>query len=130
MADEISQITAVQPQFPIETSRKKVLGELWLIAKRATAVAGSGSYSSNFVNVVGFSRVTGTCLFNEDGTLKIEQSNDGVNVDYTTSEATTGGTTKAVSVELICPFVRITWDNGTANDTTTHKMYIYAKGVS
>jgi len=102
---------------------------LWLICKKITKVVQNTSYSSAWVESRHFGKVTGTCIFDRAGTLKIEQSNDGYNVDYTTSIVTAISTTDAFSVELVCPFVRITWTNGNVGDTGTHKLYAYLKVV-
>jgi len=126
----LAQQTPVTTQFPIKTNRIKVLPEIWLLDKKTTLVAGSGTYTSDTRSIKEFVKIVGTCLFNEDGSLTIEQSADGINFDYISTFATTGGTTTAFSVEVVAPFLQVQWANGSANDTTTHRLFVWGRSMS
>jgi len=126
----LAQQTAVTTQFPIKTNRRKVIPDIWLLDKKTSLVAGSGTYTSHTRSCKEFVKIVGTALFNEDGTLYVDQSPDGYNMDYSSSFATTGGTTTAFSVEVVAPFVQIRWANGSANDTTTHRLFAWGRSMS
>lgn len=128
-AQAFAQLTPVAVQQPIGTKRIPIVNDMWLIVKKITKVVQNATYSSVWVESRHFGRVTGTCLFDRTGSLQIEQSNDGFTVDYTTTIATTLSVIDAFSIELVCPFVRITWVNGNVGDTAVHKLYAYLKVV-
>lgn len=126
-AGPVDNIVGIAPQFAIGTKRSRIANDNWCIVAKIVQVDGSGTFTSDTIPVNPFSKVVGTCLFNENGTLYIDQSPDGTNFDYTTTFATTGATTTAFAVEIVAPFIRVRWANGTANDTTTHRLYVWAK---
>jgi len=123
-------IAATGFQAAVGTKRLPVVNEMWLAVKKESLVAGSATYTSDWINASKFARVTGYAIFNEDGTLTVEQSANGNDAHYTKDLATTGGTGDAFSYELVLPFVRIKWANGSANDTTTHNLYMMLKVMS
>jgi hypothetical protein len=126
----LAQHTAVTTQFPIGTKRQRVIPDMWLLDKKTTAVAGSGTYTSSTRSCKEFVKLVGICMFNENGSLTIEQSWDGINFDYVSTFATTGGTGTAFSVEVVAPFFRVKWANGTANATTTHRLFTAGRSMS
>ena len=108
----------------------QVMGSnLICVAKRITAVAGSATYTSGVVSSDGYVRAVAMGIFNENGTIYIDQSNDGSNWDYSSSVATVGGTGFAISAEVVAPYIRFRWANGTANATTTHRLYCHLRSA-
>lgn len=130
MADQaLSNLTAVSPQFPISTKREIISNEMWLVVKKITKVTNGATYNSSWVECKHFGRIVGTCLFDRSGVLTIDQSNDGFTADYQTTINTVLNVTDAFSIELVCPFVRLSWTEGGAGDTAVHKLYAYLKVV-
>ena len=127
MADEITTFGEVSPQFPIATKRVPIVSDLHHLEQKTTAVAGSATYTGSFFAVKKFKQIVGTVEFNENGTLYFDFSSDGATADWSDTLATVGGTADSFAVEIVAPFFRVRWANGTANATTTHRLFVYGK---
>lgn len=92
-------------------------------------LANNATYTSDGHAVGGFSFVTGICNSDQSGTLSIDQSGDGVNWDYTTSQAVTGGTVVGFSYEIIGGWVRIRFQNTGGSTQTTFRLDTFVRSV-
>jgi len=66
---------------------------------------------SCMAKIVGAITSSGNC------TVLVQQSQDGVNVDFATSIAVTGGTSKEIDVAVYCKYARLKITNGDADQT-------------
>lgn len=71
-----------------------------------------------FIRTNGYSRVCGTVFANQAGTLNVDWSSDGVNVDYTDTVAVTASTGTKFSLEVVAPYASIRYVNGATGQTT------------
>jgi hypothetical protein len=62
----------------------------------------------------------------QNGTLNVQQSPDGTNWDVTSTFTVTGGTGQGFSVEVVAPYMRLDYVNGTTAQTTFR---LYAWGT-
>jgi hypothetical protein len=121
----VPTIDPIPTILPIQTIGTNLVN----VETRITAVGASATWTSGIRSTDGYVRATVLGIFNESGTMYVDQSNDGTNFDYSSSTATTGGTGFAISVEIVAAYVRFRWTNGTANVTTTHRLYCYLRST-
>lgn len=90
----------------------------------STNLSGGGTYTSRWVLTDIYTAITGSVFSDQTGTLNVDQSGDGVNLDTTTSVAYTGGATtnNSYNVALTLPWVRLRYVNG-ATPQTTFRLY-------
>ena len=70
----------------------------------------------------------GTVYADVDGTLKIQQSPDGTNWDVETSISVTGGEGKGFSVEIVAPYMRVVYENGSTAQSV-FRLYVYLRVI-
>lgn len=76
------------------------------------------------------SKVAGAAFSNQAGTLLVQFSADGVNVDHEeTITVSAGAKTSGFLIDVVLPFVRLSYTNGATPSTAT-RINLYARGVS
>jgi hypothetical protein len=92
-----------------------------------TALAASGTYTTaSAVSCAVYRRIVGSVYCDQDGTLNVQQSPDGTDWDVTSTFTVTGGTGQGFSVEVVAPYMRLDYVNGTTAQTTFR---LYAWGT-
>jgi len=86
-------------------------------------VLNGATWTSMIRSTDGYVRAVLMGIFDQDGTVYIDQSYDGVNFDYSTILATVANIGFALSAEIIAPYVRFRWANGVVDDTTLNRLY-------
>lgn len=92
-----------------------------------TALLGNaGVYTSDWIKVDQYDRITGLAYSDQSGSLVIEQSTDGVNADFEhTAISLTGGTGEEIDFKIYGEYFRAIYTNG-ATPQTEFRMGIYA----
>jgi len=110
--------------YPIASGFKEICQDIVPLAAGASSL-------SDFIPVTRFAHLNGTVYSDVSGTLQLEFSNDGINVDYirTLSISADDKTSSAWDQLQITPFVRFRYING-ASHQTIFRFYAYGKGVS
>jgi hypothetical protein len=85
-------------------------------------------YLSSWTNVKNATRIRGVVYADQDGTLRIEGSSDGVNYDTEVNEtavtaATQPGEGVTFSQELKTPFIRVRFTNGNGGNQTEFRLW-------
>lgn len=101
------------------------------LASTTTPLAGNATVNSGWMTCKFFARLVGTCFADQAGTLYIDFSGDGVNVDYTRTIAIAANDTANSAFDQLipAPFVRFRYVNG-ATPSTVFRFYAYGKAVS
>ena len=86
---------------------------LTLLDSTLVALGGSATYTGAAVDSSPYSRLVGIVFADRAGTLNVDQSQDGVNWDYTSPFSIAISSGLAFSVEVVAPFVRMRIVNGT-----------------
>lgn len=73
---------------------------------------------TDFVDVSCMAKIVGAITSSGNCTVLVQQSNDGVNVDFSTSISVTGGTSKEIDVAVFLRYARLKITNGDADQTT------------
>jgi len=110
-ADKLTTLSAIVADTPGET------------IKLNQVVYGS------FHDVSCFSKIVGTITSSGNCTVVVQQSHDGINIDYSSSISVTGGTAKEIDQAIYLRYARIKITNGDA-DQTTFRAYMYGRAVS
>lgn len=76
-----------------------------------------------------FSQVVGSITSSGNCTVVVEQSHNGVDIDYSASISVTGGTAKEIAQAIYMRYARLKITNGDA-DQTTFRAYMYGKSVT
>jgi hypothetical protein len=97
-----------------------------------TTLAAGGSWTSAWIDCLGSmpraKKIYITCYSDQSGTIYIDYSPDGTNVDGSESISYTGGTTPAIAaVEVKGRYARIRYVNGTT-DQTVFRLYAFFMG--
>ena len=80
-------------------------------------LAGNAEWASNAIITGTADFITGLAFSDQSGSLRIEQSADGTNWDYSTTVAVTGGTGAKFKEDIVAPFVRVRYINGATPQT-------------
>ena len=88
-----------------------------VIAKTITPLGANESFTSDWVDVSTKSGVVYMVNTDADGTLKIQHSIDGSEVDYEDSISITGGTPAKDIVIIGGDYVRVVYENGASAQT-------------
>lgn len=101
------------------------------IAKSTTPLAAAAEDLGEFIEVNQLSRLCGTVYADQGGTLQIEFSNDGTNVDYIRTIAVSASDTanSAWDQMVIAPYVRFRYTNGSV-EQTAYRFYAHGRAVS
>lgn len=93
----------------------------------SVAVLGNaGVYTSDWIRVDQYDRITGIAFSDQGGSLVIQQSTDATNVDFASAAiAVTGGTGKEIDLKIYGEYFRAVYTNGTAPQTE-FRLGIYA----
>lgn len=83
----------------------------------------------NWRDVSSLAKIVGTITSSGNCTVAIQQSQDGVNVDFSTSISVTGGTSKEIDVAIYSKYARMKITNGDA-DQTTFRAFMNGRTVS
>lgn len=88
----------------------------------------SGDVGANaeFVRTNGFSRIVGTVYSDHAGTVYIDWSSDGVNVDYSDSQAVSAATGTKFSFEVVAPYASLRYVNG-GTAQTVFRLYAWLR---
>jgi len=114
---------------PFTIQKYSISGDMVLIEKQdGESVAQNATSSGAWVDVHKFKHIVGTVDANQTGTLTISQSDDGYTTRFTTTISTDGSNAEAFDVEIVHPFVKITWTEGNTGASTLY-LYAYAKMV-
>ena len=102
-----------------------------MLARCVTALLANETTGTTFMPCRHFSRLQGTCFADQGGTLYIDFSGDGSNVDYTrTLSISANDTATSAWDQLIpSPYVRFRYTNG-AVAQGAFRFYAYGKAVS
>ena len=92
-----------------------------------TALGAGATYTGDSVEVDKYTRLCGTVIADQDGTIYIDQSPDGTNWDYTSSFNFTANDGLAFSVEVVCPYARMRVTNTSSSDQTYLRAYLFGK---
>ena len=100
------------------------------LLQELAAFAGGANRVSAWVDCSNKSKVFGAAFSDQAGTLLVQFSADGVNVDHeetilVAAEAKTSG----FVIDVVLPLVRLSYTNGAAPSTAT-RINLYARGVS
>ena len=89
----------------------------------------SGGVGKNaaFIRVNGYSRVVGTVFADAAGTLNIDWSSDGTNVDYTDTVAVAASTKVKFSLEVVAPYASVRYVNGAGAQTAIFRLYAWLR---
>jgi|ERR1700747_1157151 len=60
----------------------------------------------------------GTVFSDHSGSLAVEQSGDGTHWDWVDTIAVTGGTAGKISVQVVAPWIKMIYTNGSTAQTT------------
>jgi hypothetical protein len=82
-----------------------------------TPLAGSASFTSKTVTIDWAQYVSGSVYSDQSGTFNIEFSGDGVNFDAVYSISVVGGTGQGFAQQIILPYVRFVYVNGSSDQT-------------
>lgn len=74
-------------------------------------------YTSDPINMIQYDRLHGIVAADENGTLDIEQSIDGINWDIKETLSITGGTAQSFDVKVCGEFMQLTYTNGSTPQT-------------
>jgi hypothetical protein len=102
------------------------------IAWRIDPLAGNASTNSGWIPCTQLTRLEGSCFADQAGTLLIEFSDDGVNVDYRRTIAIAASDLANSAWDQLIPghpYVRFTYTNG-AVAQGIFRFYAYGKAVS
>lgn len=80
-----------------------------------------------FVRVNGYSRVVGTVFADAAGSLNIDWSSDGQNVDYTDTVAVSASTKTKFSLEVVAPYASVRYVNGAGAQTAIFRLYAWLR---
>ena len=93
-----------------------------------TTALGSGStYTGSSVTVDKYTRLCGTVIADQNGTIYIYQSPDGSNWDYVSSFDFTANKGLAFSVEVVCPYAKMEITNTSGSAQTYLRAYLFGK---
>lgn len=101
------------------------------LATSVAPLAAAAVDLSDFIEVNQLSRLCGTVYADQGGTLQIEFSNDGTNVDYVRTIAVSASDTanSAWDQMVIAPYVRFRYTNG-AVQQTVYRFHAHGRVVS
>jgi hypothetical protein len=100
------------------------------ILSDVTPLAASASSTSDWVRGDNLSKLLGAAYSDQAGTLKIQFSADGTNVDHEeTITVAAGQATGGFVVDVILPFFRLVYANG-ATLQTVFRCNLFGRGVS
>lgn len=102
-------------------------GSLPLLDSTTTALGASGTYTTTGTfGLAGYKSIVGSAYSDQDGTLLVEQSQDGTNWDVQSTVTVTGGSPSAgFDVDVVGTYGRLTYTNGATAQTTFR---LYARG--
>lgn len=80
-----------------------------------TKLTANSTWTSGVHSVDRADRIAGLVFADQSGNLFIEQSSDGTNWDLSTSVAISASTGTKYSEELVAPYVRLRFVNGSTN---------------
>lgn len=100
------------------------------ILREVATFGGAVNRVSPFVDCSNKAKVFGAAFSDQAGTLLVQFSADGVNVDHEeTIAVTAGGKTSGFVVDVVLPYVRLSYTNGATPSTAT-RINLFARGVS
>lgn len=100
------------------------------LLRETEAYGGGVNRVSAFVDCGNKSKVFGAAFSDQAGTLLVQFSADGVNVDHEeTILVAAGAKTSGFVVDVVLPYVRLSYTNGPEPSTAT-RINLYARGVS
>ena len=86
-------------------------------------------YQGVWVDVRKWAKLTGSINTSGAAYVYIDQSADGLNVDYTTTRTITGGTADSWSIETVLPNIRMRI-RANAIDQTVMRAYLYGRIIT
>lgn len=90
-----------------------------------TVLAGLAVYTSDWMRVDQYDRITGLVFSDQSGSLVIQQSTDGSNVDFAHSAiSVTGGTGEEIDFKIYGEWFRAVYTNG-ATPQGSFRMALY-----
>lgn len=104
----------------------KLKQELKEVFKHTTPLLANETIESDPIKADRWSRITGSVKADQNGTLIIEQSPDGVNWDVQDTFTITANNGIGFSVEVVCPYVRVRYING-STDQTEFRLYVFLR---
>lgn len=93
-----------------------------------TTLLASESYEGASFTSGGYAWIVGSLYADQDGTLKIQQSNDGTSWDVEDSISYTAEEKTGFSYEVVGNTARVVYVNG-ATDQTVFRLYVRARRV-
>ncbi len=88
-----------------------------LVDSTITPLLATISYTGDAFSVEEYGRIIGSCFADQDGTLYIDQRNDGTNWDYREEIAYTANELIGFSIEVMANEARLVFTNGAVNQT-------------
>lgn len=98
------------------------------VARTVDPLGANGSYTSNVFSTAGWGRIVGSCFSDRDGVLFVEQSPDGQNFDVQSRFDYSAGSQMGFSVEVVCPFARVRFTNGSTAQTV-FRLYVFLRRI-
>lgn len=98
-------------------------------ANETATITMNQEWPGTFKETQGFAKLVGTINCSGNAIIYIDQSGNGVDVDYTSSWAVTGGTALAFEVDVVLPFAKIRVRTNAA-DQTIMRVYLYGRKLS
>ena len=86
-------------------------------------------WPGSFKEVNGFSTLTGVINCSGNAVIYIDQSANGVDIDYTSSWSVTGGTALSYEVAVLLPYAKMRIRTNAA-DQTSMRAYMYGRKIS
>jgi len=128
ISEQLTKLDNILSRLDIALSdlRDSLKQEMKLVYSTETPLAANDSVDSGAISTQGYGKIVGTVYADVDGTLYVEQGNNGSNWDVVDSFTLTAGEGFGFSVEIVAPYVRIRYVNG-ASAQTTFRLYAYLK---
>ena len=104
----------IQPGVPLENQ-----------TKTTTPLAANAVWSSVIFFTEGLNKLTGSVFANQIGTLLIEQSNDQVNWDISSSYSVPASDGKGFSEDILSKYTRVKYTNGATPQTTFRLHFLF-----
>ena len=98
-------------------------------ANETATITVNQEWPGTFKEVQGFAKLVGSINTSGAAIIYIDQSGDGVNIDYTSSWAVTAATALAFEADVVLPWAKIRVRTNAA-DQTTMRAYLYGRKIS
>jgi len=99
-----------------------------LVASTTTPLGANASFTSPTFDLNGWGKIVGSVFTNQPGTLKIQQSNDGINFDAESVFSITSNTPTGFIVDVVGNIGRVVYTNG-ATAQTIFRLFVRLRRI-